>query len=130
MIIEFAPPAQVLNLNDRMHWGARSELTALWRHAAFVHGINAAKHAIDDAPNRRFAWVRPYSPSTVKVTFPVRSTKTRRDPHNWIASVKPIVDGLVDAKFWPDDTAEWVTVVEPEFWTGRNVLVEICPRGQ
>ena len=60
--------------------------------------------------------------------MPVKSLKTRRDPHNVFATVKPIVDGLVDARFWPDDTAEWVTVLEPEFWTGGMVLVEITPR--
>lgn len=30
----------------------------------------------------------------------------RRDPHNWILSLKPAIDGLVDAGVLPDDDSE------------------------
>lgn len=37
-----------------------------------------------------------------------------RDPHNYVGTVvKSIVDGLVIADVWPDDTPEWVKVNEP-----------------
>jgi hypothetical protein len=43
--------------------------------------------------------------------------------------VKPIVDGLVDADLWPDDTPEWVTTVEPVLSrTTNHVHIIITPR--
>ena len=39
----------------------------------------------------------------VEIAFPDRR---RRDPHNYMATVKPIVDGLVDAGVLPDDDAK------------------------
>lgn len=49
--------------------------------------------------------------------------------------VKSIVDGLVDAGLWPDDTAEWVTVADPTFTVDRSygegaVRVRIWPNGE
>ena len=117
MIIEFPAPAPLLNLNGRQHWSKKAPIVAEWRRATWAWSLQAA-----------FGDPRPLPPSTVKVTLPVKSLVTRRDPHNFIPTVKPIIDGLVDAKFWPDDTAEWVTVIDPEFWTGGMVLVEINPR--
>lgn len=53
----------------------------------------------------------------VTLTFP---TVRRRDPHNYVGTVcKAIVDGLVTAGVFPDDTPEWVTVTEPTLRVGR-----------
>jgi hypothetical protein len=44
-------------------------------------------------------------------------------------TVKAIVDGLVDACYWPDDDSTWVTVVEPLFVKGSaRTTVDIWPR--
>lgn len=63
------------------------------------------------------------------VQIPVRGRR-RRDPHNYTGTVvKAIVDGLVDAGFWPDDTGEHVTIVDPMLLPGgREVIVVIEPR--
>lgn len=67
-------------------------------------------------------------PCVVSVALPVKD-KRRRDPHNYFATVKPIVDGLVDAGLWPDDTPEWVTTVEPTLVPGAtSVVVTLTPR--
>jgi hypothetical protein len=50
----------------------------------------------------------------VLVSFPVTTTRGR-DAHNWMPTVKAIIDGLVLVDVWPDDTGEWVTVLDPEF---------------
>ena len=64
----------------------------------------------------REMWPRP-TRVQVTLTFP---TQRRRDPHNYVGTVcKAIVDGLVHAHVWPDDTAEWVTVTEPELRVGK-----------
>ena len=98
-LIDFDQPAQLLSLNRKMHWAAKADLVRHWRRAAFVAARNAR--------------VEPLPPCVVNVTFHV-AQRRRRDPHNFIATVKPI-DGLVDAKVWPDDTGEWVAVVDPTF---------------
>lgn len=67
--------------------------------------------------------------SLVHVTLPVKSVNTRRDPHNFVATVKPIIDGLVHAGLWPDDTAAYVKTDEPSFWNASSVLVEISMIG-
>lgn len=89
------PTPALLSMNDRHHWRRRAADVKLWRRAAYF-----AARAYDQPP------------SMVCVTLDV-PTKAHRDPANYFATVKPIVDGLVDAKWWPDDTPEYVTVCEP-----------------
>lgn len=114
-IIKFPQPAPLLSLNDRAHWAKKARLTAAWREAAWAAG-NGVRRQV----RRR--------PCYVTVFFPVPD-KRRRDPHNFIATVKPIVDGLVDARLWPDDTPEWVTVTEPVLVVGlKLVQIELEPR--
>jgi crossover junction endodeoxyribonuclease RusA len=119
ILIEFAPPAPLLSSNDRLHHMKRYQREGLWQEAAWAFALAQIKPA--DRPQRR---------SLVHVTLPCKSLKTRRDPHNFFATVKPIVDGLVHAGLWPDDTPEYVKVDEPSFWTASSVLVEISMIGQ
>jgi crossover junction endodeoxyribonuclease RusA len=68
----------------------------------------------------------------VRVTFPVHDAR-RRDPHNLAPTVKAIVDGLVDAGVWPDDTDTWVIVLDPRFTKvprhdDGDVVVDLIPR--
>lgn len=97
---QFLAPAEVMTLNKRYHWARKMELVGTWRAAANIY---ARKWGIGPQP-----------PSIVKVIFYVAANR-RRDPHNYIATVKPIIDGLVDANVFPDDTGDWVAVVDPEF---------------
>lgn len=119
LLIEFAPPDKLISLNDRMHWSKRYQREKLWAEATWVHALQQIKPA--ERPQRR---------SLVHVTLPVKSVNTRRDPHNFFATVKPIIDGLVHAGLWPDDTPEYVKVDEPSFWNASSVLVEISMIGQ
>lgn len=111
----FPQPADRLSLNDRMHWAPKAKLTAAWRQAAAI------------GAGRSFL-AKPSERSTVRVTFPVTQNR-RRDPHNAIATVKPIVDGFVDAGIWPDDTDEWVIVLDPRFDKRDDgmVVVDVAP---
>lgn len=111
-LIIFRPPCQLMSMNDRLHWRVKAQRTDWWRQAAWA----AARPT------------KPMPPCTVHIQLPVRD-KRRRDPHNYFQTVKPIIDGLVDAKVWPDDTPEWVTTVEPTLSTeSRNVVVRLVPR--
>ena len=114
--LSFGQPAPLLSMNDRHHWRTRNRLVKLWR-----------------TTTRDYAKLTgsPHGPSIVAVRLPVRDSR-RRDPHNYYPTVKAIVDGLVDAGIWPDDTPEYVTTVEPVLVLNRTpfplVVVTITPR--
>jgi hypothetical protein len=103
VVVSFPQPARLLSMNDRHHWRVRARLVGAWRHAAHMA-------AVEQMPPGRSR--RRLPPSLVRCHFDV-PTRRARDPHNLFATVKAIVDGLVDAGLWPDDTSEWVTTVEP-----------------
>lgn len=119
-MIEFAPPAPLMNMNQRVSWRTRHRLTKAWRSAACVAAVDEL-----GAPSARVRQA-----CTVAITLPVPDAR-RRDPHNYFATVKPIIDGLVDAGIWPDDTPEWVTTTEPTLEVRRPfpiVTVVLRPR--
>lgn len=113
------PTPALLSMNDRHHWRRRSSDVASWRSSALMAAAIRAHHIEQD-------------PAMVCVTLDV-ADKRRRDPANFFPCVKAIVDGLVDADWWPDDTPEYVTVVEPTLRVvGRGVplmvTIELRPR--
>lgn len=117
IVLTFYQPAERIMSNDRgMHWGRKARLTKVWRQFAWA----AAKA-------RR---VHPQGPSYVRVTFPV-DTNRRRDSDGPAPTVKAIVDGLVDAGIWPDDTPQWVETLGSRFdKNATEVIVELIPREQ
>jgi crossover junction endodeoxyribonuclease RusA len=105
-------------MNDRHHWRRRAADVKHWRTATATH---AHRWHTSECP-----------PSMIVITFDVPDNR-RRDPANLFATVKACVDGMVDAGWWPDDTPEYVTVVEPLIRVvGRKaplmVTVELLPR--
>lgn len=104
--LAFPQPAPLLSLNDRDHWSIRAKGVRTWRQAAW-----AAAHQW-----RQRGQVRDYlEAGIVTVRLPVKDRR-RRDPHNFTPTLKAIVDGLVDAKLWPDDHAGHLTTTEPQLW--------------
>lgn len=117
--LTFRQPAVRLSMNDRSHWAHRATITKLWRGAAWAAGVCD----LDGV-------TRPLPPSFVRVTFPVNDNR-RRDADNPGPTCKAIVDGLVDAKCWPDDSPDWVETLGSRFAKGaERVKVEIIPRGE
>jgi len=117
MELHFLPPADVWSINAErsMHWAKRSRLVKAWRECSHVECV-AAK-------------LGPQPPSVVTVTLPF-ARNARRDPMNYFTVVKAIVDGLVDAGLWPDDTNDYVTVTQPILSRGTaEVVVTITPLG-
>ena len=83
--------SDVLNLNDRNHWSKAASKRRTIRQLA------EQTARFSHAPSLERARL------VVEIAFPDRR---RRDPHNYMATVKPIVDGLVDAGVLPDDDAK------------------------
>lgn len=96
-------PAPPLSLNRErcMHWSDRRKLLDPWKATAWACALSSNLPAAIDR-----------TPCIVTLTIPF-TTRHRRDPHNYVPVVKAVVDGLVKAGVWPDDTHEWVTVHEP-----------------
>lgn len=120
--VEFPAPAPLMNMNDRAHWSTQRAHARRWRTSARLYAIAqlGAGTTLD--------------PSIVTVDLPVIGNR-RRDPHNYFTTVKHVVDGLVDAGLFPDDTPEWITTTEPGLYVlpsntlHRTVRVHITPRG-
>lgn len=114
--LSFPAPAALINMNGRMHWSKLGTLVAAWRGAAAWHSLRHYKHT-DGLPA-----------AIVDVALPVKGNR-RRDPMNMVPTVKAIVDGLVDAGWWADDSAAYVRVLEPTLVVG-GTLVTVTARAR
>lgn len=114
-MIEFSffPPYEPwsLNMERTKHWSWRAKRARDYRFAAKVAARNAG--------------IGPLPPSSVLVELPFSRASSRRDPSNYLPAVKAIVDGLVDAGLWADDTAEYVSVSEPVLTKASHVVVRL-----
>lgn len=119
-VVTFLRAPYLLSLNDRLHWREARKRAKAWR----TRSAEAAREQVGHE----------LGPCIVAVTLPALH-RIARDPHNYFATVKPIVDGLVDAGLWPDDTPTWVTTVEPTLvpvgraaWPTACATVTLTPR--
>jgi len=111
--LSFRPPAVVWSTNaDRtMHWAKRSKIVKAWRETACFEC--------------RAAGIKDLDPSLLRFELPF-ARGGRRDPMNYVGTViKAMVDGLVEAGCWPDDTGEFVEVRQPMLVVGGDGLVVI-----
>ncbi|HEX3778495.1 MAG TPA: hypothetical protein VHX38_02430 [Pseudonocardiaceae bacterium] len=89
---------QPLSANDRLHWRIKAG------HVATIRtGV---------AWRAKEARIPPQDHITVQLHY-APGDSIRRDASNLTATQKPAVDGLVDARVVPDDTAAWVTELMP-----------------
>lgn len=92
------------NRTRRMHWAAiareRKDFRAWSKLAALAALADSGRS--DDFPIRE---------AILEATFFVK-TRRRRDPDNLIGSLKPLIDGLVDAGVLVDD--DRLTIAPPE----------------
>ena len=112
-VIWFPQPGVLLNLNHRVHWRQRAKVTKQWRTAAYWAAITLGPPA-ERVHDHRF----------VQMMIPVPDRR-RRDPSNLFPLLKAAIDGIqADAGYWPDDTPEFVTTVEPYLYVQRRILGE------
>lgn len=103
--LRFIAPTRPLSVNEGGHWAAKRRRLEPWKDAAWATARNWRVQAPGFTP----------VPITVQVVLPFRKAG-RRDAHNYTGTVvKAVVDGIVRAGLVPDDTPEWVTVLDSEF---------------
>lgn len=116
MTLIFNAPNRPLSMNERLHWAAARRRLQPWRTLTAV--AYRSLRAESDTP----------VPVEITVTLPF-ARAGRRDPHNFAPVVKVIVDTLVQEGLVPDDTAEWVTVIDPILkHPSKEVQVKITQR--
>jgi hypothetical protein len=121
IILELPRELDPISMNEGDTWKVRG-LAKEWRDLAYFHWCKAHPGA---GPSGRKA----PTPGVVHVTIPF-AVHRRRDPINYAKTVKHIVDGLVLAGAWPDDTLEYVEQQIPTLVDGKKlpVLVRISTR--
>lgn len=105
------PPAKPMSINEERsgHWRAARAHSKAWRELAWAVALHT-----------HLAALVAQAPATVTVEIPVKGNY-RRDPANYFGVAKAVIDGLVDAGVWPDDTPQWVAVAEPTLVVGGDV---------
>lgn len=83
--IPMLPPKEC-NPNWRGHWATRYKATQSFRNAALICALAATKRG-----------AKPLSKAEVSITLVVPDHRNVRDPDNALASLKPAIDGCVDA---------------------------------
>lgn len=120
IILEFEPPAEPLSMNDKDN-RQFGKMKQAWRDTAYYRWIEAHPGV---GPSARAA----PCPAEVHITLPFVVAR-RRDPINFARTVKAVVDGLVMAGAWPDDTPDYVTQHLPTLVVGHlPVIVRVSPR--
>ncbi|KKM98735.1 hypothetical protein LCGC14_1154810 [marine sediment metagenome] len=90
--IPMLPPREC-SPNFRGHWTKRARAARDFRSEAMLYAFYASNSA------------RPgYEKAELSITLVVRDSRYYRDPDNMIASLKPAIDGCVDAGIIKDDS--------------------------
>lgn len=108
------PPSP--NQTRREHWAKRAAEARSWR--------DAALYAALDTRNRHPQQQFPIRSARLRVVI-VSPTSVRRDPDNVIASVKPILDGIVRAGILADDSFAVVRELAVALERGKTAEVRI-----
>lgn len=119
--VEFSPPDKPWSTNqDRsLNPYIRAERISIWKgRASLAWTSYVNKNGLD----------RGMPPSLIRIHIPFRQHRIR-DPHNYCGTVvKAIVDGLVNAGAWEDDTPEFVEHISPILYKGDMVVIELHPK--
>lgn len=116
--VTFDAPGPLLSMNDKGSFSNRRN-EQVWRDTAYYHYI---RQFPGEGPSGRRL-----GPSEVFTSLPVPDRR-RRDPINFAATVKRVIDGITNAGAWPDDTPDWVTQHVPHLRVTKDNLVIITIR--
>ena len=88
-------PPRECSPNFRGHWAKKARAVRTLRDATKLCALNDSKFARPE-----------FEKAEVSITLVVRDSRFYRDPDNMIASLKPAIDGCVDAGIIKDDSDE------------------------
>ena len=106
MIISIPMPgAKECSLNWRGHWAQRARAVKTLRGAAMICALSCSN------------WSRPnYEKAKVSITFVIPNRHHIKDSDNAMASIKPAIDGCVDAGIIVDDSPDHLQYEMPIIW--------------
>ena len=106
-------PDPDLNPNKRFHWAKLAKAKSIAKEMAMGLVLEQGKPAI------------PYAKAHITITW-VAKDKRRRDVDNAFASMKPYIDGLVEADLIADDSAMHVSyTLKYERGDKDNTIIEV-----
>lgn len=116
-------PSAAWSTNDdrNLNQYKRHDLVTVWKAITQLTWANYC--------NRR-RMPRNLGESLIRVTIPF-DTNRRRDPHNYCGTVvKAVIDGMVLAGAWTDDTHEYLEHLAPVLVVDKkgDVVIDIFPR--
>lgn len=116
LVLTFTPPGPALSMNTtNKHWAALRADRQAWKTAAYLAACEA---------DNQLAAFRGHRVE-ITVALPVPDNR-RRDPHNYVETIKRIIDGIVNSgAVIPDDNATWCAVPEPVLYRGDSVRIRI-----
>lgn len=97
VVIVEIPIKETLTSNQREHWAQRSRRAKSLRLLGKFH----TQHALKNHPARHNPPVFNKAHCVVDIEWP---DNRRRDAHNWMPTIKHLIDGCVDAGILPDDS--------------------------
>lgn len=119
IVVDLGPPPTAplsLNRERTLFWAERNRRLHPWRDLAWAMALTSGlPRRVDNTP------------CAITIYIPVPDHR-RRDPANYYPVCKAVVDGLIRAKVWPDDTTEWVTVNEPVLQFRGDASIHLEPR--
>jgi hypothetical protein len=101
IVIPMLPPKES-SPNWRGHWTKKARAVHLYRVAAKYYALIASESTHPG-----------YEKAEVSISLVVRDSRYYRDPDNMVASLKPAIDGCVDAGIIRDDSDEHLRYREP-----------------
>jgi crossover junction endodeoxyribonuclease RusA len=118
--IELPAPPKELSPNARVHYQVKARAVAEYREAAGWAAKEAMGKYVRDTMLVKDTYPYPLAtPVSAYPTFYVRDRR-RRDPDNFLASLKPVWDGFKDARLLVDDNASVLTIAAPTFYVVRS----------
>ena len=104
-----------LNPNEasRMHWRTKAKIRKAWRMEGRLHG--------SEALGARGDFI---DPAIITFEFVYKMSR-RRDIDNYVAAMKPFIDGLVDSGLLVDDSYEHLRHGEHRFTKGESDQIVI-----
>ena len=104
---EWPRPLRLVSLNERMHWAKEQQHKSAWLDAGFWLGSEVKA----DCRRKHIRTPLPYC--SIQIDCDVHEVR-RRDGHNMAKCAKWLIDGLVLAKVFTDDSTEYLELKD---WT-------------